>query len=942
MNVIRHETPIPGIEELTLRYKTDIFKGLDWTECDTRLAAYGLNELKSDEQNSITSKYLEQFKNPLIQLLLASVVISIFMGQFDDAISITLAIMIVVTVAFIQEYRSEQSLKELNKLVPPSCKAIRGGRYEEFLAKYLVPGDIVLISTGDRVPADLRMIETTNLTIDESSLTGETDACTKNSGLSSQKDYPGNSYLKRDGDENSNYSSYKPLIQDTNTSTVSIVPQNAEIMAFMGTLVQSGHGKGIVVGTGDKTQFGSVFCMMRSEEAPKSPLQVNMDELGKHLSIYSLCIIVVIVLIGWIQSRPVVEMFTIGVSLAVAAIPEGLPIVVAVTLAIGVMRMARKKAIVRHLPAVETLGCVHIICTDKTGTLTKNEMTATHLLTSELYQAGVTGVGYEFTGEVMLTDLSVDQTTQLLSIKTMAAAAFLCNNAHFDSSGRLIGQATEGALIVLAKKLHIEDTVAHYRRLDEIPFSSEQKFMAVRCRSDVAGPPLQLFVGTNYFVKGAIEVILPRCRHYHKAGTRLQFDESQKQDVLRHSEMLESQGLRVIAVAAGRSLDELMFLGAIGIFDPPRPGVKDAISILQESKIQVKMITGDSKITAQSIARMLGIMGPSGQSMSGNEIDQLMKDPSFGEAFKAERLENVCLFYRVSPQHKVTIVKMLQSIDYVVAMTGDGVNDGVALKKADIGISMGSGTDVCKEASDVILMDDDLSTIVAALEEGKGIFHNIRNFIKFQLSTSIAALTLIAMSTIMHIPNPLNAMQILYINILMDGPPAQSLGVETVDMDVLKQPPRNVKEPVLTRDLLVSIIISAAFIVCGTMLVFVSEMSDGVVTPRDTTMTFTCFVLFDLFNALSCRSQIKSIFDIGFFTNRAFLYAAGGSILGQLLVIYFPPIQRIFQTEALSLLDLLFLVGISSTVFIASELMKLFKNKMLRRKILHGTSMYLV
>jgi len=805
-------------EELAAQLKTDLYRGLGWAECETRLTNCGLNEFKTDAESKILTKYLEQFKNPLIKLLLVSVVISLFMGQFDDAISITLAIIIVVTVAFIQEYRSEQSLKELNRLVPPTCKAIREGKSEDFLARYLVPGDVVLITTGDRVPADLRLVETNGLSIDESNLTGETEPASKRSLAPQFPDGPWSS------DINSNYSSYQPPNQDQETTQMDTIP-GSESMAFMGTLVQSGNGKGIVVGTGDKTQFGSVFRMMQSEEAPKSPIQVNMDQLGEHLSICSLSIIVVIVLIGWIQSRPIVEMFTIGVSLAVAAIPEGLPIVVTVTLALGVMRLAKKKAIVKHLPAVETLGCVHVICTDKTGTLTKNEMTATQIITSEMYQATVTGVGYESMGDVMLHDLDIDQFVQMKSIRRIVTAACLCNNAKFDSVGHLIGQATEGALIVLAKKLNLNDVRDQFCRMSEIPFSSEHKYMAVRCSSQGDMPVDDCFAGSNYYMKGAVEVLLTRCTSYSEHGLTKKLDESHRQDFIRHTEILESQGLRVLAIAMGSTLEEPVLLGVIGIHDPPRPGVKNAISVLHKSKIQVKMVTGDAKLTAQSIARILGIMGPSGQCMSGSDIDRLMLDSSINSLEKAERLENVCVFYRVTPQHKVIIVKLLQSLNLVVAMTGDGVNDGVALKKADIGISMGSGTDVCKEASDVILMDDDLSTIVTALEEGKGIYYNIRNFIRFQLSTSIAALSLVAISTILHVPNPLNAMQILYINILMDGPPAQSLGVEQVDNDVLNQPPRNVKEPVLNKELLTGVMISAAFIVVGTIMVFVSEVS---------------------------------------------------------------------------------------------------------------------
>lgn len=801
-------------EELATFLKTDTVKGLDWRECEARLSLHGLNEFKIDESSKIVSRYLEQFKNPLIQLLLVSVVISVFMGQFDDAISISLAILIVVTVAFIQEHKSEKSLKELNRLVPPSCKSIRNGRHEEFLAKYLVPGDVVLLSTGDRVPADLRLIECHDLCIDESNLTGETEAARK-ATLASKPSYHESQISGQNGDINSNlsYEVTRPASASKNNVSTN------ENLAFMGTLVQSGHGKGIVIGTGDKTQFGAVFRMMQSEEAPKSPLQNNMDELGKQLSIYSLCIIGVIVIIGWIQSRPVVEMFTIGISLAVAAIPEGLPIVVTVTLALGVMRMARRKAVVKHLPAVETLGCVHVLCTDKTGTLTKNEMTVTHISTSEAYQADVTGVGYDDMGDVILHDLNLNQATQMESIRRLVVAASLCNNAAFDPSGKLIGQATEGALLVVAKKLGLQHIKDEYQRLEEIPFSSESKYMAVKCC------PKTSRASAEFYAKGAIEVILARCTSYANSGMQVGLSESQKLDIRRQAEVIESSGLRVLAIASGSNLERLTFLGFIGILDPPRSGVKECIETLRSSGIQVKMITGDSRLTATSIARILGLMGPGNATMSGNDIDNLMHEKQLSFREKAKRLENVSLFYRVTPQHKVTIVKMLQSLDYITSMTGDGVNDGVALKKADIGISMGSGTDVCKEAADVILMDDDLSTMVVALEEGKGIYHNIRNFIKFQLSTSIAALTLIALTTILHIPNPLNAMQILYINILMDGPPAQSLGVEAVDQDVLKQPPRNVKEPVLTRDLMVNILFSSAIIVSGTMLVFISEVS---------------------------------------------------------------------------------------------------------------------
>lgn len=723
----------------------------------------------------------------------------------------------------------------MNKLVPPTCRAIRNGRLEEFLAKYLVPGDVVFISTGDRVPADLRLIECQDLTIDESNLTGETEAATKTSATKRpafkyQANLTGDN--KNDANNNNHGSavengrSDRSYQNDTNCNSKGSPDQSLssyDNLAFMGTLVQSGNGRGVVIGTGESTQFGIVFKMMQSEEAPKSPLQQSMDQLGKHLSIYSLSIIAVIVVIGWLQSRPLAEMFAIGVSLAVAAIPEGLPIVVTVTLALGVMRMAKRKAVVKQLSAVETLGCVHVICSDKTGTLTKNEMTVTQILTSEFSRAEVTGVGYDEPGEVILKDLNQDQSKQILSIKRLFSAACLCSNVRFDMSNKLIGQPTEGAILVAARKLGLNDPRDEYKRLEEIPFNSQYKFMAVKC---VPNNDSQNTEAPLYYLKGATEVVVTKCIYTFNDGSHDKLTDSIRQEIFRQTESVESHGLRVLAIACGPSLDNLTFLGVVGIHDAPRPGVKEAIEMLRGGGVEVKMVTGDSKITAQSIARQISILQSGCVTMSGREIDDLLADTNISRLEMAEKLSKVSVFYRVTPGHKLTIVKMLQMLGYVTAMTGDGVNDSVALKKADIGIAMGStGTDVCKEAACVVLMDDNLATIVVALEEGKGIYYNIRNFIRFQLSTSIAALSLIAVSTMTHIATPLNAMQILYINILMDGPPAQSLGVEKVSQDVLMLPPRNVKEPVLTRELLVNVLISAAIIFTGTFLVFVSEVS---------------------------------------------------------------------------------------------------------------------
>ncbi|TRY56928.1 hypothetical protein DNTS_020345 [Danionella cerebrum] len=807
------------------------------------------------------------FKDPLILLLLASAVISVVMRQFDDAVSITVAIVIVVTVAFVQEYRSEKSLEELGKLVPPECHCVREGRLEHLLARELVPGDTVCLSVGERVPADLRLFEALDLTVDESSLTGETTPCTKTS-------------------------SPQPAASNGDITSRSNI-------AFMGTLVRCGKAKGIVIGTGENSEFGEVFKMMQAEEAPKTPLQKSMDLLGKQLSLYSFGIIGVIMIVGWLQGKYILDMFTIGVSLAVAAIPEGLPIVVTVTLALGVMRMVKKRAIVKKLPIVETLGCCNVICSDKTGTLTKNEMTVTQLFTSDGQHAEV------------LLDGEVVHGFANDSISKIVEAGCVCNDSIIRSN-TLMGRPTEGALIALAMKMGLEGLQNEYVRLEEIPFSSEQKWMAVRVvhRTQQNKPGM-------FFVKGAYEQIIRFCTSYQSKGVKLPLTNQQRELYQQQKSYMGTAGLRVLAFASGPEMGSLTFLGLVGIIDPPREGVKEAVATLISSGVAVKMITGDSQETAASIASRLGLYTKGSQCLSGDEVDQMEIQ------HLSQIVPRIVVFYRASPRHKLKIVKSLQNIGAVVAMTGDGVNDAVALKAADIGVAMGqTGTDVCKEAADMILVDDDFQTILSAIEEGKGIYNNIKNFVCFQLSTSIAALTLISLATLMNFPNPLNAMQILWINIIMDGPPAQSLGVEPVDGDVIRKPPRNVRDSIITRTLIVKVLVSSFIIVCGTLFVFWRELRDNEITPRDTTMTFTCFVFFDMFNALSCRSQTRMVHEMGLCSNRMFCYAVLGSIMGQLLVIYFPPLQNVFQTESLSILDLLLLIALTSSVCVVSEVMK--------------------
>ncbi|XP_063951395.1 calcium-transporting ATPase type 2C member 1-like [Lytechinus pictus] len=890
-----HKAASLSVDDVIDYLGADRLNGLDESKAERRLLVHGPNEFEISKEEPLWKKYLGQFKDPLIMLLLVSAVVSVVMGQFDDAFSITMAITIVVTVAFVQEYRSEKSLEKLSNMVPPICRCIREGQVKEFLARSLTPGDLVQLSIGDRIPADMRLIEAIDLAVDESSFTGETKPSNKTTQI---------------------------VTKETNGKRTTM-----KNIAYMGTLVRNGHGKGIVIGTGENSEFGDIFKMMKAEEAPKTPLQKSMDSLGKQLSFYSFCIIGFIMFLGWLQNRKLLDMFTIGVSLAVAAIPEGLPIVVTVTLALGVMRMAKRSAIVKKLPIVETLGCVNVICSDKTGTLTKNEMTALVIHTSDGIRAEVTGVGYNGDGMVLVDNTPV-LGYQDPSIARVVEASCVCNNSEIRDNV-LYGQPTEGALLALAMKMQLHHSRSRYTRLSETPFNSETKWMAVRCRPHDPTPNQLPSNEEIFFAKGALERVLAKCRTYNVDNRSEPLNKQKIEDIKEEGRQMGVAGLRVLGMAVGTGMENMTYLGMVGILDPPRPGVREAIITQVSSGVALKMVTGDSAETAIAVGSRLGLYAKGSTALSGEEVESM-------EFMELTRIINqVSVFYRASPRNKLKIVKALQATGAVVGMTGDGVNDAVALKTADIGIAMGiTGTDVSKEAADMILVDDDFTTILSAIEEGKAIFYNIKNFVRFQLSTSIAALTLIALSTMLSFPNPLNAMQILWINIIMDGPPAQSLGVEPVDKDVIRKPPRQVRDPMITRSLLINVIMSATIIVLGTLWVFWREMQDNIITPRDTTMTFTCFVFFDMFNALGSRSQTKSIFSVGFFTNRMFLYAVGGSIMGQLLVIYFPPLQKIFQTEALTIHDIGFLVMLTSSVFIVSEMKKWVQRRLEKKQTL--------
>lgn len=825
--------------ETARKLETSVTRGLSSSAASARIHTHGLNELPHEEAEPLWLRFLKQFKETLILLLLGSAAVSLIMGNLDDAVSIAAAVTIVVTVGFVQEYRSEKSLEALNQLVPHSAHVIRAGaeqprsgrtppgagagagnealdnvkdtpasleaaegRSNTISATLLVPGDLVMFHTGDRIPADIRITHAADLTIDESNLTGENEPVPKLPDTIE----PANGIQRPSS----------PFYASPAAGTVGadIRLNDQKNIAFMGTLVRSGYGQGLVIGTGGNTEFGAISASLQEIESPRTPLQLSMDRLGKELSYMSFGVIAFIILLGFWRGWEFLEMFQIGVSLAVAAIPEGLPIIVTVTLALGVLRMSKRDAIVRRLPSVETLASVNVVCSDKTGMKTRRSVNiyALNIVTGTLTTNHMTVTKLWHFDEVSPIDVKTKHDSEALDSPTRnilrignivnngrlvgpqaaSTAAVLSSTIGDDTSGvksRWVGQPTDVALLDLLDAFGEDDVRDRIgSRLYETPFSSERKWMGVvisgSSGADLApGPEVA-------YIKGALEKVLDRCDSYVNAnGQEVPLDQNRRQEAIKAADTMAQEGLRVLGFASGsKSIrkgasgaaspapsgtsalgdDEhyrgLVFAGLVGMNDPPRKGVERAIRRLMAGKVKVIMITGDAETTAVAIGKKLGMPISMNSSMGrsvirGDELDQMSEEEL------SQAIATTSIFARTSPDHKMKIVRALQARGDVVAMTGDGVNDAPALKKADIGISMGRlGTDVAKEAADMILTDDNFSTILNAIEEGKGIFYNIQNFITFQLSTSAAALSLVLLSTFLGFQNPLNAMQILWIS----------------------------------------------------------------------------------------------------------------------------------------------------------------------------------
>jgi len=869
-----------SIPELLAILKSNAEKGLSSKEASTRLAEFGLNQLKEIKKASPLTMFFNQFKDFMVLVLIGAALISGTLGEYADALTILAIIILNAILGFVQEYRAEKSLEALKKLASPEAKVIRDGLQITISADKLVPGDLLLIEAGDRIPADARILEAVNLEVDEAILTGESHPVKKSAEV---------------------------IIAEK----VGLGDQKNTL--FLGTVVTRGRAKAVVISTGMQTEMGKIAGMMQEVEEEETPLQKRLDQLGKILVVFCLLICGVVVITGVWRGEKLYQMFLTGVSLAVAAIPEGLPAIVTVALAIGVQRMIRRNAIVRKLPAVETLGCATYICSDKTGTLTQNEMTVRQVYCDgETYF--VTGEGYEPKGELQLNGKPVNLKSSK-ALELLAKTCALCSNTDLQKqkdnspfkkkgSGKnwsIIGDPTEGALVVLAAKAGIWPSESRLgKRLLEIPFDSERKRMSVLYEEDNNKRML--------YIKGAPDVVLNLCSHVLLKDRIVPLNHELKEQILQQNAQMGERALRVLGMAyrelasvtdlAENELEQnLTFLGLAGMIDPPRQSAIKAIQICKQAGIKVVMITGDHQNTARAVAKELGLLSEGGLVVTGNELDHLDDDE-----LRAV-IKDIKVYARVSPAHKLRIVKALKEKGEVVAMTGDGVNDAPAVKEADIGVAMGkTGTDVTKEASAMILADDNFATIVAAVEEGRGIYENIRKFIRYLLSCNVGEVLTMFFAALLALPLPLLPIQILWVNLVTDGLPAMALGVDNPDRDIMARPPRHPKESIFSHGLWLKIASRGLQIGLGTLLVFVlsNYLSNGnLILAR--TAAFATLVFSQLFHVFDCKSERYSVFEVGVFSNIYLVLAVTCSVLMELAVIYLPSLQPIFKTQALNL-----------------------------------------
>ena len=858
------------IEDVLTELKTSK-NGLTEKEAAARLLVYGPNEIKSEKKISPIRIFLEQFHSFVIYILIAALAISIFLGETVDAIVIGIIVVLNAIFGFIQEYRAEKSIEALKKLSSLKATVIRDNHEKDIDAKLLVPGDILKLDTGDKIPADSRLIEAVELQTQEASLTGESSPVKKELKVLAPK---------------------TQLADRIN-------------MVFSGTIISSGKGKAVVTHTGMRSQIGRIAKLIEEAGADETPLQKKLDQLGKWLGIITIIIASIVFLGGVLKGGSLLEFFIVAVSLAVAAIPEGLPAVVTISLAIGVQRMVKRNALIRKLPSVETLGSTTVICTDKTGTLTKNEMTVKKIYANNKI-IDVTGSGYDKEGAFLHENKKINP----LEIDILLRIGALNNDANFDGKD-VIGDPTEAALIVSAAKAGIakEAIQNKYPRKDELPFTSERKIMTT----------MHSIEGEEFaYAKGAPEVILNLCTSIYENGRIKKLTEQKKAEILGINAQFANSALRVLGFAyktlmnKDRAEKNLIFVGLQGMMDPPREEVKEAIRKCARAGIKVVMITGDNQITAKAVAQEIGI---SGKSITGSELEKLT------ESDLENYVEDIAIYARVNPEHKNKIVAALRKKGHIVAMTGDGVNDAPALKKADIGISMGiMGTDVAKEASDMILTDDNFASIVNAIEEGRGIYDNIKKFVEYLLSSNLGEVLTIFTAIMIGLPLPLIAIMILWINLVTDGLPALALSVDPAEPNIMERKPRKNHDKIVSNAIIVRMLLVGIVMMVGTLAIFTLSNPDENLAYAQT-MAFSTLMFFQMFNVLNCRSEFSSLFKIGVFSNMRLWGAIIVSLLLQALVIN-TPLSRFFSTVPLSMMDWLTAILVASSVFIIVEIYK--------------------
>ncbi len=923
-------------DEAATHLETALHDGLTEKQVRLRQEQFGPNELQEAPPRGFWRMLLDQFNQFLVIILIVAAIVSALIGwtefnrtgdttEFIDAIAIMTIVILNAILGVVQEGRAEEALAALKKMAAPNARVLRNGHILTVPSRELVPGDLVTLETGNYIPADVRLVESVNLRIEEASLTGESVAVSKDA----RDVLPAGTGL---GDQRN--------------------------MAFMSTVVTYGRGQGLVVATGMDTEIGKIAEMIQTYEEEPTPLQVKLDQLGRTLGIITLVICALVGIIGVVRDTQIallfsqgfaayfglsetlpklIEMFMVAVSLAIAAVPEGLPAVVTIALAIGMQEMARRHALIRKLPAVETLGSATAICSDKTGTLTQNEMTAVQMYVDRSLLT-ITGEGYRPQGEFIDEDTIVGL-EGYPGMRLLLRAGLLCNDARleqFSENGssywRIAGDPTEGAFVVAAAKAgYLKDELGkEYPRLAEIPFDSERK----RMTTFHPDPRYGDYVA---YMKGAPDVVLGLCSQVLEDGLMRPLTEERRGDILYQNEALAANALRVLGVAfrplkavPGNPQPEdsehsFTFIGLLGMIDPARPEVAPAIRIARHAGIETVMITGDYLNTAVAIGKEIGLLRDGDRALTGAQLDQ-MDD---GEL--EEMVEDVAVYARVSPQHKVRIVDAWKSRGHIVAMTGDGVNDAPALKRSNIGVAMGiTGTDVSKETAEMVLTDDNYASIVSAIEQGRVIYSNIRKFVYYLLSCNMAEITILFIAMLAGAPLPLVPIQLLVLNLITDGAPALALGVERGDPDIMDQKPRPVGEPIINRDMVIGIAVQTVAITLAVLAAFQIGLTAGEAHAR--TMAFATLSISELLRAYTSRSERHSLWSIGVFTNKWMQVAVLTSLVVLLAIIYLPFLQPIFSTSFLSANDWLIMLPLILLPSIAAEINKWVLRRMSERE----------